>query len=371
MTEIRRTFAASSVILTLAASGCHAMPTGNELRSQTTISHIEAPYPEPRRGHSLSSNGSDIFLWGGHSGDQSEAYSDGFIYLGDKQLWHPTPEPDLSPRSSHVSEWVNGEAYIWGGFLGGNSTERFAKDGAAYSVADRTWREIADAPSGRSFALSEISENHLFIAGGTGAEGTAEDLLLYSIEEDEWQAVDLSFPVYQMSLLEGGEVALTGGDGFDPRVAIFNPETLAVSDATPPTFGSDEVYAMGLARGISNGFTILHVGDKNYLHSFDGDHNLTDSTRVSGSVESAPARFHQAPLGVGSMWHLTDTLTSSASDSEMFLIEENGRADRIPRSDLLNCRNDPTSVRINGGFAMLGGLECPDEAFGYTFSLNK
>lgn len=371
MIGIRCAGATSAVVLILATSGCYAMPVRNELRSQVTITHIGSPYPEPRRGHSLSSNGSDIFLWGGNSGDQSEAYSDGFIYTGDEQLWHPVSGSNISPRSNHISEWIDGEVYIWGGFLGGNPAERFAKDGAAYNVADQTWRKIADAPSGRSFALSDSSDEYLFIAGGIGADGAADDLFLYSIEEDEWQAVDLTFPAYQISLLEDGVVALAGGSGLDARVAIFDPETLAVHDVTPSIFDSNEIYSMGLTRDISNGFKILHVGDKNYLHSFDGDHKLIDSTRVSGEVEGAPVRFYQAPLGVGSMWHLTDSLISSISDSEMFLIDENGRVDRIPRSDLLNCRNGPDSVRVNEGVAVLGGLECLDNKFGYTVSLDK
>jgi hypothetical protein len=75
--------------------------------------------PSVRRDAAVVWTGSEMFLWGGLSGENGSVYhGDGGLYRPDlgAGTWTPIPEsPVLSPRHFHAMVWTGSEVLVWGG----------------------------------------------------------------------------------------------------------------------------------------------------------------------------------------------------------------------------------------------------------------
>ena len=69
---------------------------------------------------------------------------------GASPSWRPLPTPPILGRLGASAVWTGREMIVWGGVTRGGAFPYGAprSDGAAYTPATRTWRKIANSPSG-------------------------------------------------------------------------------------------------------------------------------------------------------------------------------------------------------------------------------
>lgn len=71
--------------------------------------------------------GSELLIWGGMDGNESDVAGGG-AYDPEDGSWATLPDAPISGRSGHVAGWTEDGMVIWGGFAGA----RHRSDGAVY-----------------------------------------------------------------------------------------------------------------------------------------------------------------------------------------------------------------------------------------------
>jgi hypothetical protein len=89
-----------------------------------------------RIGHTAVCTGSQLLVWGGQnrSGDAWTAPARGLAYDRAADRWSPLPKSPLRGRIGHVAVWTGSQMLVWGGMPARTSDpERPFSDGAAYT----------------------------------------------------------------------------------------------------------------------------------------------------------------------------------------------------------------------------------------------
>ncbi len=169
--------------------------------------------------------------------------------------WERLPEPPLSAREAATAVAVGSEAL----FLGGSDAppcpanadcvapgEPPLRDGAAFDPAAGTWKRIASAPVGFSWASTAVLGDalYLLIPGEKGRPDAPPAFLRYQRRADRWKELRLPPGARGRSLVatDGHVVAYAGSE---ERGAVkdmaFDPATKEWSglpdDPLPPTYG--------------------------------------------------------------------------------------------------------------------------------------
>jgi hypothetical protein len=142
----------------------------------------------------------------GQSPDPSERHS----------AWQRLPDPPLAARSGPVAAWTGSEVLVVGGDTGKPcppsadcaGPAHYARDGARYVVATRSWRPMADAP----VEIPDSSPSAL--VGGTLFVLAGDVLVAYDVAADVWSRVQTPPRFRGGQLLADGDrlVVASGSD---------------------------------------------------------------------------------------------------------------------------------------------------------------
>jgi hypothetical protein len=153
--------------------------------------------------------------------------------------WERLPEPPLSPRESALAVGIEGEVLLIGGSDADPcppnagcvaATDPPLRDGAAFDRGRRTWRPIAPAPVGFSFAEGVVVGGAAYVLtnGEQGRPDTPSAFLRYRSADDEWEGLPFPPGRGDRSIVATDEqvVAFAGSDerGEAPDL-VFDPAT--------------------------------------------------------------------------------------------------------------------------------------------------
>lgn len=108
--------------------------------------------------------GDKLFLFGG-----DRFLNDGAMYDPKTDTWSTVPPSPLEGRTASLAyASTTGEVIVWGGATTAGTVDdnRHFNDGAAFSVATRTWRRIPDAPLTPRFSRVTFVGGKLVVLGG-------------------------------------------------------------------------------------------------------------------------------------------------------------------------------------------------------------
>lgn len=154
--------------------------------------------------------------------------------------WQSIPELPLDARSAPVAAWTGQEILVIGGVPGPPCPPNadcvmpeFARDGAAYDPATRTWRQLPDAPVG-------VGESTAAFTGGTLFVTAADDsghmrLLAYDTSTSTWTSHAAPDDAYRTPVALGDRVLLVAGsdEGGEVDDLVFDIESVEWSSLPP------------------------------------------------------------------------------------------------------------------------------------------
>ena len=101
--------------------------------------------PFARRGHTALSTGDKMLIWGGGK-NQSQLYSDGFIYNPVDDNWASITNVNApSARENHSSVWTGKEIVI----IAGRGVSGVLSDSYAYNPKTDSWRQLEGSVGNR------------------------------------------------------------------------------------------------------------------------------------------------------------------------------------------------------------------------------
>jgi hypothetical protein len=148
-----------------------------------------------RQGAVTGWTGRQLLVWGGDSGDGSNALRpDGAAYDAASRQWTTLPPAPLSARTTATSVWTGQEWIVWGGYDNlATGAFNVTADGAAFDPARGSWRKLTPAPlSARAGATSVWTGTEMLVLGGYPAIRTNEirnysDAAAYDPAHDRWR----------------------------------------------------------------------------------------------------------------------------------------------------------------------------------------
>jgi hypothetical protein len=155
-----------------------------------------SPAPIPARdGVSATWSGSELLVWGGHSGRSGETlHGDGAAYDPAQQRWRVLPESRLGPRDQQSSVWTGRQWIIWGGYDLVSMTQfHVVASGASYDAAADRWKALPASPlSARAAAAGVWAGREAILFGGYPAVRTDSvraltDAAAYDPAADRWR----------------------------------------------------------------------------------------------------------------------------------------------------------------------------------------
>jgi len=184
-------------------------PAPSQSPSPAPVAAVVQQIPEaPVRGRGGASavwTGEEMIVWGGTFGDEFrpedatvptiawQNAADGAAYDLAEGTWRTIAPAPLEGRSGHVAVWTGQEMLVWGGLAhdgDGQPTDR--DDGAAYDPATDTWRPLPPAPvPGRGGAAAVWTGQGLLLVGGARGDeaGFRQDAAAYDPAVDSWRPV--------------------------------------------------------------------------------------------------------------------------------------------------------------------------------------
>lgn len=209
----------------------------------------DANVPAPRGDHSAIWTGSEMIVWGGHSGSVfNTQYNTGGRYNLATDTWLPTSTGANVPatRALHAAHWTGSEMVIWGGI--GSSVA--LNDGARYDPATDAWAAMNNtyAPVARYDHATASAGSKLFMWGGwDGTSNFFWDGGVYDPAIDDWTGTStgagvLSGRTQASAVWTGSKVLVWGGwndsqlDLNDGAAYDITADTwTAMSDVSAPT----------------------------------------------------------------------------------------------------------------------------------------
>jgi hypothetical protein len=154
---------------------------------------------------------------------------------GASPSWRPLPTPPILGRLGASAVWTGREMIVWGGVTRGGAFSYGAprSDGAAYTPATRTWRKIANSPSGvlgDGGPAAAWTGSRMVVWSGNSPDGPAGGAV-YDPRTNTWRRLPkgpLGPREGYASVWTGRELLIFGGHTGDvstPTAAAVNPAT--------------------------------------------------------------------------------------------------------------------------------------------------
>lgn len=160
---------------------------------------LEIDFRVPNFHKSIITPLGDIFLTGGSISDNSGRKSNGnFIYDWTGNTLRGLPNM-ISGRSSHGMCYLNGNIYVVGGFLNGQT---FTTKCERYNIQGRNWKQIANLNyNAVACSVTSFNQKFLFKFGGL-----IDGLLInnyierYDVLHDNWIIIDIKLSISESLL---------------------------------------------------------------------------------------------------------------------------------------------------------------------------
>ncbi|CAL6066891.1 Kelch_repeat-containing protein [Hexamita inflata] len=206
--------------------------------------------PTPRRGHTIASNGTNLYLFGGDS--QGSCMNDFWIYSNQWQQVKTTNTP--CARYGHSSVIYNNKLYIYGGK--NPTTKSLLDDFCVLDLDTLTWSYIQcnENPCGRyGHSLLQL-DNKLYLFGGTTSAGRVSDLWQFDLSQQEFEKIfdgyssDYPCGRSEAACVSVGSSIIVFG-GFDGKSALSDIWQIDLHQNTAYQLGeTDARYGAGTAH---------------------------------------------------------------------------------------------------------------------------
>lgn len=180
----------------------------------------------------LSERTSPPMVW---TGAELIAWGDGIYGLaGDgaafdlaEGTWRVIAEAPISPRSEHAAAWTGTEMIVWGGRV----ENSFYYDGAAYNPVTDTWRLLASAPVD--------ARDPSMVWTGDEAVVLGQNAAAYDPITDTWRTLaHLPFGIHQLPAWWTGDSIVVADVAYDPELDQMARYDLAADHWTMIDVGS-------------------------------------------------------------------------------------------------------------------------------------
>lgn len=145
----------------------------------------------PRTGHTVCSDCSFIYLFGGTDGTARK--NDLYRFDPQNYVWHPISPIGNAPAARSGSQSVihNGALYIFGGYT--KKDGEYFNDIHRYTTQDNIWTEIQpqteDNPDPRTDHSLIVYHNSMYVFGGYDGARRFNDLWEFNLETRRWRRV--------------------------------------------------------------------------------------------------------------------------------------------------------------------------------------
>ena len=198
--------------------------------------------PKARIAHSSVWTGSEMIVWGGEfggntQGQQSAALNTGGRYSVGSDTWKALAVPSiemLAPRRDHTAIYtgtnenssISNKMLVWGGchkevvlFC-----DKYFGDGAVYDPSTDSWKTMStiNAPSGRRFHSAVWTGKLMVVWGGEDSSGTVKTGAAYDPAQDKWFAINSLGPSARSrhtAVWTGGSMIVFGGENASDQLA--------------------------------------------------------------------------------------------------------------------------------------------------------
>jgi hypothetical protein len=150
--------------------------------------------------------GTELIAWG--SGIYGLA-GDGAAFDLANGTWRVIAEAPISPRSEHAAAWTGTEMILWGGRV----ENVFYRDGAAYDPSTDTWRLLASPPPSLN-----APDPKMVWTGNEAVVLSEDDAAAYDPITDTWRTLAASpFGVHWEPAWWTGDSIVVADVGYDPE----------------------------------------------------------------------------------------------------------------------------------------------------------
>lgn len=227
------------------------VPTAPPLALGWTARAASGTLPEPRRDHSLSSDGAGLYLFGGR-GDGT--FADFWQYDPTAEAWTELAPTGPSPRFGHNAAWhkLSNRLIVFGGQSGDGT---FVNDLWTYDPATDLWTQLdsGSGPSPRYGAASALTvDGQLIVTHGFTDQGRFNDTWRYDFDAGTW--TDISPPGQRP--IERCLTRAAWTEVMDQHLLMFGGQT---NDA--PFLG--DFWALAEGRDWSEVVRVPHPGARN------------------------------------------------------------------------------------------------------------
>jgi len=138
-----------------------------------------ADAPSERTEVAAAAAGTDIAVVGGYQGSGPTVST---VEILDTATGQWRQGPDLPQAVNHaMAASVNGEVHVFGGYLDSQTPTA-----AAYRLDGPAWVPVAPMPAGRAAGTAVAVGGSVYVAGGIGPDGLANDMFVYDAGADRW-----------------------------------------------------------------------------------------------------------------------------------------------------------------------------------------
>ena len=263
--------------------------------------------------------------------------------------WRPLPKAPIPGRLGASTVWTGREMIVWGGVTRsarGQAAPR--SDGAAYDPVARTWRRIANAPSGvlgGGGPAAAWTGRQMVVWAGNSPDGPAGGAL-YDSRSNGWRRLPkgpLGVREQYASVWTGTELLIFGGHGGDtfatPTAAALNPRTRSWRKLR----ALDSIIGLGTVNGaLWNGREafvsgILHrprVVDRPVLLAFNPKFGRLRQIDLSKAPVTPVQRRQLDPVGLSG----SELVFWAGGPSSSPVVRYNPTSDRWSKAAAAPCR---------------------------------
>ncbi len=162
-------------------------------------------------------------------------------------------------RIYHTSEVWNGKIYVFGGSNNNSGSQILLSQTEIYDTETDSWSEGASMPTARSFPVSAMIDDKIYVIGGYIGSAYTNKVEIYDPQTDSWTtgAPMPTAKTQASAAVVGGKIYVTGGrslSGDTKPVEIYDPQTdswttgapMSTEKSTPAiSVVDDKIYVFG------------------------------------------------------------------------------------------------------------------------------
>lgn len=157
--------------------------------------------PGPRSSHTLAAVGSTLYVLGGEVTPRSPLPAEVCAFDLEQQRWTALPAAGEQPCPilGHSTTSVGASLFVFGGRTGTQVAETSLNDLHVFNTKQNSWSKVTDAtgspPEPRSYHAAASVDVSMYIFGGCGEDGRLSDLHEYNTSTSSWQLLPSSTDV--------------------------------------------------------------------------------------------------------------------------------------------------------------------------------